>query len=192
MISFAYPIFAEGDKDNYTATVAVAGQSERQRSIAFTEAAHEVADNLNADSSVEQQQDLSLLFAHPEQYVASFSYIADPEQQDALEIKVRFDRDALQPFFASKNMQKAQRLDLQVSGINSAQSLNALTQYLNQINSVKSLLVSQVNGETVRLKLELQGNQAVFIQKLLTDQRLVSLDAQDSNELSALNFKWIA
>lgn len=185
-------MFAEDQQDAYAASIAVTDQSESQRITAFAIAAHVVADNLNAGASVKQQEDLSPLFAHPEQYVASFSYVTDPEQPDALEIKVRFDRDALQQFFAPKNVQQSQRFDLQISGISSEQSLNALTQYLTQIDSVKSLTIKQVNGESVVFGLKLQGNQANFIQRLITDQRLVSLSAEDSNEPSALCFKWIA
>lgn len=189
LFSFAFPVFAEEKIDVYSVTMPVENISEPQRQAAFTEALHHVVDNLAANPNIKSDADLSELFAHPEYYVESYSYLSDPEQQDTLQIIVHFDPQALRPFFPQQHTLQSQRLSLQVSGMTSAETLNAVTDYLAQISAVKSVTIEQVLGENVILSVFLQGSESHFIQILLSDQRFVSLSAEDS-EASALRFKW--
>ncbi len=192
MICFCCPTFAGGQDDIYNVTVAVENQSESQRQAAFAQALHEVIDKLSVTRAVKQETDLSALFAHPELYVESFSYGSSSEQDEGLAINVRFDRDALNQFFPQQEIVASQRLVMEISGIISEQNLNEAMSYLRQINSIKSLTIQQVNGVTVMLLIVLQGNQANFIQTLMTDQRFVSLSAENPEELSVLRFRWIS
>ena len=188
MICFSVPVFAQAKVDVYNVVVPVENQSEPQRQAAFQVALHELVD---LNPRFNQASDLTKLFDHPELYVESFSYQSDPEQEDALKIVVHFDQEALSPFFQQQHAIQSQRLDLQISGVTSAQILNAIMNYLNQINSIKSVVIEQVNGENVILSVMLQGNTANFIQTLIADQHFVSQSAEDSQDSSALRFKWI-
>ena len=192
MMCFYCPTFAEEKDDIYNVTVAVENQSESQRQAAFAQALHEVVNKLSVSRAVvKQEANLSALFAHPERYVESFSYGSNSEQDEGLAINVRFDRDALSQFFPQQENVQSQRLVMEISGIISEQNLNEAMSYLSQINSVKSATIQQVNGATVMLLIVLHGNEANFIQTLMTDQRFVSLSAENPEELSALRFRWI-
>lgn len=191
MFSFFLPAFAQEQMDIYSVAVPVENQSESQRQAAFSVALHEVVNTLNANPNIKSNTDLSKLLEHSEVYVESYSYQTDPEQQDALKIIVHFDREALNQFFPQLHATQSQPLNLQISGVTSTQSLNAITDYISQMNAIKSVMISQVMGENVTFSVVLQGNVSVFIQALLTSQRFVSLSAEDSLDQSTLRFKWI-
>ena len=194
ILALAFPVFALDAVDIYSVIVPVENQSDSQRQAAFVIALQEVTNSLNANSNIKSNADLSELFAHPEHYVESYSYQTDPEQQDALNIIVHFDREALSPFFLQQHVAQSQHVDLQVSGITSALALNAMMHDLSQMNAIKSLTITQVKSESVIVSVMLQGNVANFIQALLTDQHFASLSAEDSQTLeeqTALRFKWI-
>jgi hypothetical protein len=191
MMCYYCPTFAEEKYDIYNVTITVENQSESQRQAAFAQALHEVVNKLSVARAVKQEADLSALFAHPELYVESFSYGSNSEQDEGLAINVRFDREALSQFFPQQENLPSQRWVMEISGIISEQSLTEAIRYLSQINSVKSVTVQQVNGATAMLLIVLHGNEANFIQTLMTDQRFVSLSAENPEELSALRFRWI-
>ncbi len=190
IISFAFPVFAQEKVDIYSVVLPIENQSEPQRQVAFATALQQVVGNLSANSTIKSEADLPELLAHPERYVESYSYLSDPEQQDALQIVVHFDRQALSPFFPQQQVVQSQRLNVQVSGVTSAQMLSAVTQALSQISAVKSVIIEGVSGENILLSVLLQGNVSGFIQTLLSSQHFVSLSSDDSDQ-SELRFKWI-
>lgn len=191
VMSFAFPVFAQEVVDAYSVVVPVENQSGAQRQVAFLDALHEVVETLVANPNVKQDVDLSVLFAHPELYVESFSYLSDPEQQDALNIVVHFDRQALSQFFPQQHTTQSQSVSLQISGVTTAPMLNAVTHYLSQINAVKSIVIQQVSADHVTVSVMLQGDISRFIQALLAGQRFVSLSAENAPDQSALRFKWV-
>ena len=191
ILVFALPVFAQEKTDIYTVAVPVENPSEPQRQAAFLVALNEVVALLSVNPNVKAKTNLSELFDHPELYVESFSYQSDPEQEDALNIIVHFDREALNQFFPQQHVSQSQNLNLQISGVTSALELNAMTHDLSQMNTIKALTIEQVKGEDVLLSVILRGNVASFIQTLLADQRFVSLSAEDSQDQSGLRFKWM-
>lgn len=193
MVGFLHVTFAEAPvlDDPYSATVAVPDQSEAARRPAIHDALQSVISTLSNDPSLNHDSDTSILLEHPEQYVESFSYITDPDQDNGLEIVVHFDRAALKPFFVQAHTEKEQSMNIQISGIASAQDLNAMTQYLKQLRNIQSVSVIQVNGVDVVLSLVLSADENVFLQTLQVDQRLALLNANDGQEKSALRFKWV-
>ena len=185
-------MFAQEKTDIYNVTVPVENQLEPQRQAAFGVALHEMVDTLSANPNVKASADLSELYAHPELYVASYSYQSDSDQEEGLKIIVHFDREVLSPFFPQQQrVAQSQPLELQVSGIMSASILNAMMHDLNQMNVLKSVMIEQVKGENVQLSIVLQGNEANFIQTLLANQHFVTLSAEDPHDQAALRFKWI-
>ncbi|MES2205029.1 MAG: DUF2066 domain-containing protein [Pseudomonadota bacterium] len=190
ILSFALPVFAQEKVDIYTVVLPVENQLEPQRQDAFATALQQVVGNLSASPNVKSDADLSEIFAHPERYVESYSYLSDPEQTDVLQIVVHFDSQALGSFFPQQHVAQSQRLNVQISGITSAETLNAAMHFLRQINTVKSVMIEQVSGENIILSVFLQGNSNSFAQILIDSQHFVSLSAEDSDQ-STLQFKWV-
>lgn len=188
LFCFSLASFAQIKTDNYSVIVPVDNQSEPQRQTAFSVALHELVDT---NASFDQTSDLNKLFEHPELYVESYSYQSDFDQEDGLKIVVQFDPAALSPFFQPPHGVQSQSLNLQISGVTSVQVLNAIVQCLNQIKTVKSVMIEQVNGESVKLSFILQGNIDNFIQTFLSDQRFISMSAVDSQDQFMLRFKWV-
>lgn len=181
-------VFAQEQADSYTVIVPVENQSELQRQSAFETALHNL---VNANPAFNSVADSPKLFDHPELYVESFSYQTDADQEDALKIIVHFDRESLSPFFQQAHTVQSQQVNLQISGVTSAQVLNQMTNYLDQMNVIKFVMIKQVAGENVLLSVILQGNVANFIQALMADQHFVSQGTEDPQDASALHFKWI-
>lgn len=192
MFLFVCPIFAQEGRDVYSAQLPVENQSEAQRQKAFDDALREVLESLSQTPNLKVDADTAVLFEHPDRYVESYSYLSDPEQPDALQIVVHFDQHALQPFISFDHPIQQQHYDLQISGISSVESLNALTQYLNQVKGVRTLSIQQVTGDVINLTLVLKGVSVDgFVQTLLTSQRFVAADKGSVSNLSVLQFKWI-
>lgn len=182
MLCFSIPLLA-ADENMYNVIVPVQNQSIEARTDAFAQGLQTVADRLNATLPEDQQ---------PEHYIESYSYVTDPDQSDVLEINILFDQQALKSFLPKQQALQSQILFLHVTDIANLVDLNTLMENVKHLHGVQSVFIQRVKDDQVDMQIAYQGNQAVLIQALLSNQHLVSTATEDTTNSSQLHFKWMS
>lgn len=189
--------FAETSQNIYSAITPIENQSEQARQQAFPLALQNVVDQLTTTGIIIPNEDLDELYSHANLYVASFSYVAnkdsvpdqDEEQAKPLMMNIQFDRDALTQFFMRHHMIHLYYFTLQVSGISDEQNLNAMMNYLNQVNNVQSVMITAVSQNNVAVSLTSLSDKSRWLQTIASGQRLQLLN-EDAKDASLFYVMW--
>lgn len=198
ILGFIACAFASASSDNgYQATVPVQNQSTEQRQVAIPIALHRVVDDLTQNGVIKPNADIDALFTDSSQFVESFSYQTVDQTIDQtidqpaeLMIAVRFDREALTRFFMQHHMMQLYSYHLEIQGVSSKNALDAVIQYLNQPNSVQSVIITQINHDKVTLLLTSLSDKTAWLNKIAMDQQLLLIDNNNLQEEGLMQFSW--
>lgn len=80
-------------------------------------------------------------------------------------------------------------LKLQIAKVADQDNLNALVQYLRELNVVKQVQLAQINGDTIKLSVLVTTNLDTFNDKVLRDRHFI-LRSQDTSN-SILIYDWV-
>lgn len=80
---------------------------------------------------------------------------------------------------------------LRVEGVDTLAAYAELVAYLQGLVLVDSVTVSRINGDTLELRLLLQGSQSQLFELLRLDRNLTSMESANLEESRVLHYRWI-
>jgi len=91
------------------------------------------------------------------------------------------------------NKEKQENLDtdivyMTVDNINNLNKLTILMDYLKNIKSISSFSLSQIEGKSVVLAIDLKASKEIFLKEIKLENKFVSID----NDAKTLSYRWVS